>query len=96
MRYHDCHAIMTTDVGAPAPRGHCSACWDDKEQQPLREVRVYANREEVQSAACVYCRINNRGGCDAFVVDDEMDDEASSPEKVGVPNTMQDVTKLTF
>jgi len=57
---------------------------------------VYAKREEVQSAACVYCRINNRRGCNAFVVDDEMEDEASSPEDVGVPETMQGARKLTF
>ena len=86
---------MTTDIGAPAPRGHCSACWDDKEQVPLRECRAYAKREEVQSAACVYCRINNRGGCNAFVVDDEMADEAGVQD-VSPSMTLQDVTKLTF
>jgi hypothetical protein len=67
--YHDCRLVMTTAFGAPAPRGHCDACWDDEAKASLRECRVYADRKDGQSAACVYCRINHRGRCNAATVE---------------------------
>jgi hypothetical protein len=67
--YHDGHLVMTTSFGAPVPRGHCDACWDDEAKAPLRECRVYADRKDGQSAACVYCRINHRGKCNAAIVE---------------------------
>lgn len=73
---------MTSDVGSVAPRGHCSACYDEKNMEARRECRVFANPKEDQSLSCVYCRLNNRGGCDAREIQKEAEQEVEQ-EDVG-------------